>query len=175
MIKSSLFSQQCGLSIGDSISSFKLPKNHPKSPLYFLTGDVTAYGRKDLKMTNSGYQILKKNILSPKNHSSSLYSETLSPRQAIAKHFGTKNKQINPNDIFLTHGANMALYNLLLTITNPGENILVPEPSYPFFHKNGPVFAFYFFTPLYKYIKNRVSKFKSVLTPSFLKKIGKST
>ncbi|EGR29312.1 tyrosine aminotransferase, putative [Ichthyophthirius multifiliis] len=32
----------------------------------------------------------------------------------------------------------MGLYYLLLATANPGDNILVPEPSYPFYHKNAP-------------------------------------
>lgn len=45
---------------------------------------------------------------------------------------------ITPNDVILSHGANMGLFISLMSITNPGDNVLVPEPGYPFFHKNGP-------------------------------------
>lgn len=46
---------------------------------------------------------------------------------------------INAGDVILSHGANMGLFIALMSITNPGDNILVPEPGYPFFDKNGPV------------------------------------
>ena len=56
----------------------------------------------------------------------------------MAKHFGGSDK-ITANDVILTHGANMGLFTALMSITNPGDNILVPEIGYPFFNKTGPV------------------------------------
>jgi len=41
--------------------------------------------------------------------------------------------------VILTHGANMGLFTALMSITNPGDNILVPDIGYPFFNKTGPV------------------------------------
>lgn len=35
----------------------------------------------------------------------------------------------------MTHGANIGLLHSILTIVNSGENILIPEPSYPFYQK----------------------------------------
>jgi tyrosine aminotransferase len=32
----------------------------------------------------------------------------------------------------------MGLFYLLLSICNPGDNILVPEPGYPFYHNLAP-------------------------------------
>jgi len=35
----------------------------------------------------------------------------------------------------MTHGANIGLLHCLMAIVNSGENILIPEPSYPFYQK----------------------------------------
>lgn len=89
-------------------------------------------------MPQAGYDIVKKSILNPKNHSYAASNGSIAARNAIAKHFGGSNMTITGNDVILTHGANMGLFISLMSITNSGDNILVPEPGYPFFHKNGP-------------------------------------
>jgi len=47
--------------------------------------------------------------------------------------------------VILTHGANMGLFTALMSITNPGDNILVPDIGYPFFNKTGPVSVIFTF------------------------------
>jgi aspartate/methionine/tyrosine aminotransferase len=79
--------------------------------------------------------------MNPKNHSYTASCGSLPAREAVAKHYGGSNLKITSADVTITHGANMGLFILLTSITNPGDNILVPEPSYPFYHKNGPVTA----------------------------------
>lgn len=105
-----------------------------------MSGDPTVYGNSELKMPQIGYDIVKKCILNPKNHSYTPSNGTVAAREAVAKHYsaGTDLK-IGAPDVIITHGANMGLFIALMSITNPGDNILVPEPGYPFFHKTAPV------------------------------------
>ncbi|KAL4434856.1 hypothetical protein ABPG74_021195 [Tetrahymena malaccensis] len=138
MIKASKFSLQAGL-FEDLGGKFSAPaQQNGKEQLNFLKGDPTYYGNVDVKMPQAGYDIVKKSILNPKNHSYAASNGSLAARNAIAKHFGGSNMAITGNDVILTHGANMGLFISLMSITNSGDNILVPEPGYPFFHKNGP-------------------------------------
>lgn len=41
----------------------------------------------------------------------------------------------------MTHGANIGLYHCIAALVNEGENILVPEPSYPFYKKLSKAFG----------------------------------
>ncbi|KAL4482470.1 hypothetical protein ABPG72_001446 [Tetrahymena utriculariae] len=138
MIKASQFSLNSGL-FQDLITKFAVPKSHEKEKLYFLSGDPTYYGHVDLKMSNQGYEIIKQAIKNPNNHSILSQSEgTFEARCAVAKHFQGYNMQLSASNVILTHGANMGLLNILYSITNRGENILVPEPGYPFYHLTAP-------------------------------------
>lgn len=122
-------------------SKFKVPVSHEKESLYFLSGDPTYYGHKSLKMCARGYEIIKQAIMDPANHS--LPEDPngfVASREAVARHISSSNptvEKVSADNVILTHGANMGLFNLLLSILNPGDNILVPEPGYPFFHLTG--------------------------------------
>lgn len=133
MIKASSFSLNCGL-FKDLTSRFEIPTTHEKQKLFFLSGDPTYYGHADLKMNQVGYDIIKNSI---KHSDSAKYPDPeghLEARTSVAKHFSGENNQLLSDDVILTHGANMGLYLLLLSILNPGDNVLVPEPGYPFYH-----------------------------------------
>ena len=95
-------------------------------------------------MQNAGYEIIKKSIRCSKNHSYSASNGSIVAREAVAKHFGGSDK-ITASDVILTHGANMGLFTALMSITNPGDNILVPDIGYPFFNKTGPVSVIFTF------------------------------
>ena len=55
----------------------------------------------------------------------------LAARQAIAKHHSAFGKKVAAEDIFLTTGTSEAYGFVLRLLCNPGDEILVPEPSYP--------------------------------------------
>ena len=42
------------------------------------------------------------------------------------------------NDVVIQHGANQGLFCAILSFTNPGDDILVPEFGYPIFEKIAP-------------------------------------
>jgi len=89
----------------------------------------------------------------------------LSARASVAKHFGSEESKLTSSDVILTHGANMGLFNLLLSILNPGDNILVPEPGYPFFHLTAPVWFLSFSDILFILLNDNLTFF-----PCFLMK-----
>lgn len=41
--------------------------------------------------------------------------------------------RVSASDVIVTHGTNMALFMALMSITNPGDNILVPSNGDTFF------------------------------------------
>jgi len=49
--------------------------------------------------------------------------------------------KLTPKDVYIVSGANFGLLYVMQVACNPGDNILVPEPSYPFYEKVGPAFG----------------------------------
>lgn len=70
MIKISKFAKESGSYLSDAISEFKIPSEPPKDKkkFWFLSGDMTLYGHKNVKMDEEGYNLVKKSIDNPKNH-----------------------------------------------------------------------------------------------------------
>jgi hypothetical protein len=56
-----------------------------------------------------------------------------SARQAVADHYQTRGQTIDPEHIFLTASTSEAYSWLFKLLTDPGDAILVPQPSYPLF------------------------------------------
>ncbi|MBU1007965.1 pyridoxal phosphate-dependent aminotransferase [Candidatus Dependentiae bacterium] len=62
-------------------------------------------------------------------------------REAIATHLSKKyNTCITKNNVLVTHGCMGAISTLMLTLLEPGDEVLVPEPTYPAY-KNAIVMA----------------------------------
>jgi len=57
----------------------------------------------------------------------------LTARNAIADHYAQHGFRADPANIFLTAGTSEAYAHLFKLLCNPGDNILVPKPSYPLF------------------------------------------
>jgi alanine-synthesizing transaminase len=54
-------------------------------------------------------------------------------RQAIARYYLEHGRTVDPDDLFLTAGTSEAYSFLFKLLADPGEEILVPGPSYPLF------------------------------------------
>lgn len=54
-------------------------------------------------------------------------------RQAIAKHYASRGETVDPDRILLTAGTSDAYSFLWKLLADPGDEILVPRPSYPLF------------------------------------------
>ncbi len=57
----------------------------------------------------------------------------LSARRAVASIYAVKGIPLDPEQIFLTASTSEAYGFLFRLLTNPGDNVLVPRPSYPLF------------------------------------------
>lgn len=57
----------------------------------------------------------------------------LSARQAIARHYACRGEAVDPDRILLTAGTSEAYGFLWKLLADPGDEILVPSPSYPLF------------------------------------------
>jgi aspartate/methionine/tyrosine aminotransferase len=54
-------------------------------------------------------------------------------REAISLHFAERGVQVDPGDLFLTASTSEAYSWLLKLLADPGDEVLVPHPSYPLF------------------------------------------
>jgi len=52
-------------------------------------------------------------------------------RQYVAELYSTQRWKLTADDVFLTMGGSSSLWLLLNVLTNPGDSILVPNPSFP--------------------------------------------
>jgi alanine-synthesizing transaminase len=57
----------------------------------------------------------------------------LGARQAIAAYYAARGVSVPADSIFLTTGTSEAYSFVFRTLCNPGDEILIPEPSYPLF------------------------------------------
>src|ERR1700688_1733207 len=98
-----------------------------KKPLYDLSVS---------NPTECGFSYNRRAILKALSRPAALRYEPnpkglLAARQAIAKHHSAFGKKVAAEDIFLTTGTSEAYGFILRLLCNPGDEILVPEPSYP--------------------------------------------
>ena len=75
-------------------------------------------------------------LLSALSHPKALHYDPnprglLSARQAVAGYYQTRQQTIDPHQIFLTASTSEAYAWLFKLLTDPGDAILVPQPSYP--------------------------------------------
>jgi len=95
----------------------------------------------DLTLTNptqAGFSYSETEILAPLANSASLGYEPqpsglLSARQAVAATFARRGVQVPPEDILLSASTSEAYSWLFKLLADPGDEVLVPQPSYPLF------------------------------------------
>lgn len=57
----------------------------------------------------------------------------LEARQAVAGYYASRNRQVRPEDLLLTASTSEAYSFLFKLLCDPGDEILVPSPTYPLF------------------------------------------
>lgn len=74
---------------------------------------------------SEGYEILERHTTEESNHGYTLSSGIVKAREAILKLYKPQ-IPIDASKVFLNHGVNMGLLNVLMAFVNPGDEILVP-------------------------------------------------
>jgi aspartate/methionine/tyrosine aminotransferase len=88
--------------------------------------------------TRCGFSVNAQEILSSLANPRSLTYEPdprglLYARQAVARYYAERGASVDPEQIFLTTGTSEAYSYVFRLLANPGDNVLVPRPSYPLF------------------------------------------
>jgi alanine-synthesizing transaminase len=92
----------------------------------------------------------------------------LKSRLAIGQYYAQRNFTVNPEHLVLTSSTSEAYSFLLKLLTNPGDHVLIPKPSYPLFQflleLHDVEFDFYPLVYEGRWKINR-AKFKDLITP----------
>src|SRR5215472_10858414 len=88
--------------------------------------------------THCGFSVNAQGVVEALVNSCSLTYEPdphglLCARQAVAGYYGERGIQVDPEQIFLTTSTSEAYSYVFRLLANPGDNVLVPRPSYPLF------------------------------------------
>ena len=134
-IKATQFSLNSHMHLLHTFGKLKLSESHPKPAVKFTMSNITMYGLKDVHMPTEGYSIVKNSILNPSNHGYGPSVGLLDARTTIAETFSGENLKLQPNDVFITNNTGVALFYIMLSFCNEGDNILIPNVGFPFFLK----------------------------------------
>ncbi|WP_431244638.1 pyridoxal phosphate-dependent aminotransferase [Flavobacterium sp. P21] len=89
-------------------------------------------GQPDIKTPEVAIEAVKNIDLSIIEYSPSAGYESY--RKKLAHFYQRQNVNVNPEDIIVTTGGSEALLFALATITDPGDEIIIPEPFYANYH-----------------------------------------
>ncbi|MDW8851777.1 pyridoxal phosphate-dependent aminotransferase [Flavobacterium sp. MMLR14_040] len=119
-------------------------RNMPESPIRKLApyADIAKQkghkvyhlniGQPDIKTPEVAIEAVKNIDLSIIEYSPSAGYESY--RKKLAKFYQRQNVNVSPEDIIVTTGGSEALLFALATITDPGDEIIIPEPFYANYH-----------------------------------------
>ena len=128
------FAKNINFPLTQFLDQFKSwPKNQQKEAVSFMSGDPTIYGQKQFQMPERGYEIIKESVLNQNTHGYIGSTGVPSFRQAVMKLYDTK-VPLTVSDVHINHGVNMGLLAVFMALTNEGDEVLVPEIGYPFYH-----------------------------------------
>jgi aspartate aminotransferase len=115
-------------------------KNMPESPIRKLVPFAESakkngievfhlnIGQPDIKTPNVALEAIKNNTVEVLAYSRSEGSEEY--RQKIANYYATNNIHVSAEEIIVTTGGSEALLFAMGSITDPGDEIIIPEPFY---------------------------------------------
>src|SRR6266851_1302335 len=88
--------------------------------------------------TECGFSYDGPGILEALSNPAALYepnAKGLEPaRRAVAAYYAARDDDVSPEDIFLTTSTSEAYSYVFRSLCNPGDELLIPEPSYPLFN-----------------------------------------
>src|SRR5208282_2770660 len=124
---------------------FSSRTNWPLNPnrLSELLRERRARGLPILDLTESnptrcGFALDVEEILAPlRNHRALTYEPDprglRTAREAVAQYYSERGVELDPDQIFLTSSTSEAYSFIFRLLSNPGDKILAPQPSYPLF------------------------------------------
>jgi tyrosine aminotransferase len=104
------------------------PAGRPASLINVSIGDPTIYA--DFMTNPKSVEILLEQV--GKNDGYTAFAGLPEARHYLAELYSKTTKhKVNESDVFITFGGSMALWLAINSITDPGDNILFPNPGFP--------------------------------------------
>ena len=88
----------------------------------------------DVEVNPSVVNILNQSLLSNTGHGLDEPEGLLEARESIADFFSYETHQLSAEDVYIDHGASLAMYTLLSALLNPGDSILLPSPGFALYN-----------------------------------------
>ncbi|XP_076334138.1 tyrosine aminotransferase-like isoform X2 [Tachypleus tridentatus] len=126
---------QLAVNIVSSIRSFleniDIKPNPNKYMIALSIGDPTVYG--NLKPHEKITEAIVDSVRSMKFNGYGICVGMEEAREAVAVYTSCPGASIEAKDVILTSGSSCALEMCITVLANPGQNILVPRPGFPFY------------------------------------------
>lgn len=125
-----MFASRTNWNLAENRLTQALAEHHPGGrPLFDLTLS---------NPTEAGFAYDESTILSALQNAASLHYEPapqglLIAREAVARYYTEKHTSVSASDIFLTTSTSEAYSYLFRLLCDPGDEVLIPTPSYPLF------------------------------------------
>lgn len=129
-LQPSKFSEDLDDIYGDIIATLKPTAGHSKPLLSLHNGDPSLSG--EFPIHENMKAAVQKVLKMPRTAGYTPSTGTKDSRDALARHYSTPELTVSGEDIILTHGTSGALNIILKAFCNPGDNFLMPGPSYPY-------------------------------------------
>ncbi|KAL4114962.1 hypothetical protein PRIC2_013858 [Phytophthora ramorum] len=124
-------SKRCFNPIRKIVDSIKKPVNSSKTMIPLSLGDPTVFG--NLHCPDVLVEAIVRNTRSMQHNGYIHSAGSEAARAAIAHHYGNSKAPLTVDDIIITSGCSGALDIAFRGLLNPGENILLPRPGFPFY------------------------------------------
>ncbi|KAL4140664.1 hypothetical protein PRNP1_014945 [Phytophthora ramorum] len=113
------------------VDNIKKPVNSSKTMIPLSLGDPTVFG--NLHCPDVLVEAIVRNTRSMQHNGYIHSAGSEAARAAIAHHYGNSKAPLTVDDIIITSGCSGALDIAFRGLLNPGENILLPRPGFPFY------------------------------------------
>ncbi|MCW5965466.1 MAG: pyridoxal phosphate-dependent aminotransferase [Bryobacterales bacterium] len=127
--------------------STRLPWDLPENPLFVIRQERTAQGREVLDLTGSNptscglgdwNEAIAKALAQPGSaHYHPVPQGSAEARAAVAAYYSSLGWNADPEDLLLTASTSESYSMLFQLFCDPGDEVLVPRPSYPLFQHLG--------------------------------------
>ncbi|KAG6609535.1 tyrosine aminotransferase [Phytophthora cinnamomi] len=130
-VQPSDFSKLCTNPIRKIVDNIKKPATSTKTLIPLSLGDPTVFG--NLHCPDVLMNAIVRNTRSMQYNGYIHSAGSEAARAAIARHYGNAKAPLTSEDIIITSGCSGAIDIAVRGLLDPGDNILLPKPGFPFY------------------------------------------
>ncbi|KAE9347232.1 Tyrosine aminotransferase [Phytophthora rubi] len=130
-IQPSDFSKLCNNPIRKIVDNIKKPATSTKELIPLSLGDPTVFG--NLHCPDVLVNAIVRHTRSMQHNGYIHSAGSGAARAAIPQRYGNARAPLTPDDVIITSGCSGAIDIAVRGLLNPGDNILLPKPGFPFY------------------------------------------